>query len=47
MPMFLNEYTCPNCGFEWEDHWSCGVDDDCGECGLRHITPTDSTELED
>lgn len=36
---FLNHYKCPNCSSEWDDEWDCQVDDDCGECGARHISP--------
>jgi hypothetical protein len=43
--MFLNHYECPRCGHTWSDRWSCMVDDDCGECGKRHISPEDSEDL--
>lgn len=46
MARFLNHYTCPGCGEEWSDAWDCMVDDDCGACGLRHISPTDSDDLD-
>ena len=36
---FLNHYKCPNCSSEWSDEWECQVDDECGECGTRHISP--------
>jgi len=42
--MFLNHYECPRCGTEWSDSWSCQVDDDCPNCGLRHISATESED---
>ncbi len=38
---FEIEYECPECGYEWEDTWSSPCDDDCPECGTRHIQPMD------
>ena len=35
---YLNQYRCPECSTEWTDVWDCAVDDDCPECGERHIT---------
>ena len=34
-----NEYTCPACGFEWDDPWDCAVSDDCPKCGQRDVQP--------
>lgn len=34
-----NEYTCPTCGHEWEDQWTCAANDDCPACGERDIQP--------
>lgn len=45
--MFTNFYQCPRCGTDWSDTWSCQVDDDCPNCGLRHISPMDSEDAED
>lgn len=45
--MFLNHYECPRCQAAWSDRWSCIVDDDCPECGLRHISPTESEDDDD
>jgi len=42
----INHYCCPECDHEWADEWSCAVDDDCGNCGCRHITPYFSAENE-
>lgn len=47
MARFLNSYTCPECDYEWQDEWDCGVDDDCPACGKRHITPTESEQIDD
>ena len=43
-PMVLS-YVCPNeeCNSEWEDTWCSAVDsDECPNCGLRHITPSNT-----
>lgn len=47
MARFRNVYICPECEATWEDEWSCQCDDDCPECGLRHISPEDSEEIDD
>lgn len=41
MALFRNFYLCPdpNCQHDWEDVWSAMCDDDCPECGKRHISP--------
>ena len=44
---WLNYYECPECENIWEDQWDCQVDDDCSECGCRHISPSNSTEIEE
>ena len=36
---WTNHYRCPRCGHVWQDTWTAQCDDDCGECGTRHITP--------
>jgi hypothetical protein len=48
MAWFLNFYECDRCGHEWTDEWSCMCDDECPECGARHMSPykgDDLTEL--
>ncbi len=45
MAWFRNQYECDECGCYWEDEWSCGCDDDCPECGARHMGPIDSIDL--
>jgi hypothetical protein len=45
MAWFCNQYECEECGCSWEDEWSCGCDDDCPECGARHMEPVDSVDL--
>lgn len=42
---FLNHYNCPSCAHEWSSEWSATCDDECPECGARHISPTTSEEL--
>jgi predicted nucleic acid-binding Zn-ribbon protein len=44
MARFINHYECPRCGNVWTDAWDCMVDDDCPECGLRHISPAESED---
>jgi hypothetical protein len=41
---FVNQYLC-TCGHEWEDEWSCAVDDDRDECGAT-CSPFESEEIE-
>jgi len=36
---FINYYECAECGYEWEDEYECEVDDDCSDCGARHMSP--------
>ena len=45
MAWFRNQYLCSECGAEWEDEWSCMCDDDCGQCGARHMEPYDCIDL--
>jgi len=42
---FENFYECPRCGHQWTDAYECQVDDDCQECGMRHISPYKSIDL--
>jgi hypothetical protein len=44
---FVNHYRCPQCEGEWTDKWSATCDDDCPHCGLRHIEPFKSEDLEE
>jgi DNA-directed RNA polymerase subunit RPC12/RpoP len=45
MAWYRNYYTCARCGSDWADEWSCTCDDDCPECGARHMTPRESDDL--
>ena len=29
---YMQEITCPHCGYEESDSWECGESDDCREC---------------
>ena len=29
---------------EWADEWDCTCDDDCPECGFRHVSPVESED---
>lgn len=42
MTTYENEYRCPGCGHEWNDHADSGCDDECPECGERAVTPVRS-----
>lgn len=37
--MFRNHYVCYQCANRWTNEWPASCDDDCPECGARHITP--------
>lgn len=43
-PEFINYYECPECGHKWEDTWTAMCDDDCPNCGCRHISPYESED---
>jgi hypothetical protein len=45
MTWFRNYYRCEECRHEWEDEWSAMCDDDCPQCGARHMSPYDSDDL--
>lgn len=45
MTWFRNHYECDECGETWADEWSCTCDDDCPNCGARHVSPVDSQDL--
>lgn len=36
---FINHYKCPECNYFWQDIWTAQCDDDCPQCGTRHISP--------
>jgi hypothetical protein len=44
MAWFINYYRCPKCGQTWCDEWSAQCDDDCPNCGARHISPYKSAD---
>src|SRR4051794_24312218 len=33
----LNHYACPRCQYRWSDRWPGEVDNDCPQCGARHV----------
>ena len=45
--MFRNHYECDDCGHVWSDDWSAQCDDDCPECGARHMSPFKSEDLDE
>lgn len=38
---FILYYECPECGCEWHDTSDSETDDDCPQCGKRHVFPHD------
>jgi len=44
MALFRNFYRCDQCGHEWSDEWSAMCDDDCPQCGARHVSPYKSED---
>ncbi len=45
MAWYLNSYECERCSTEWEDEWSCEVDDECPACGAGDHCPSESIDL--
>ena len=45
MAWYRNYYRCARCDYEWPDEWPCMCEDDCPDCGARHMTPFDSEDL--
>lgn len=42
---FRNFYRCARCAHEWIDEWSAQCDDDCPNCGARHMSPYKSEDI--
>ncbi len=47
MAWFRNYYVCDRCDYHWEDEWSCMGDDDCPQCGARHMSPYQSDDADE
>ena len=47
MALYRNFYRCDRCGHEWTDEWSAMCDDDCPECGARHMSPFKSEDMDE
>jgi hypothetical protein len=45
MAWYCNYYKCERCEYEWQDEWSCMCEDDCPDCGARHMTAYDADDL--
>ena len=45
MAWYRNYYKCARCGRNWPDEWSCMCDDDCPDCGARHMSRYESDNL--
>lgn len=43
-PEFINHYKCYRCAHSWADQWTAQCDDDCPECGARHVSPFKSED---
>ena len=41
----LIEYTCPDCGHEWQETYECACDSECPKCGTRNISAAHWAEL--
>jgi hypothetical protein len=44
MALFRNFYRCYRCRYEWTDVWPATCDDDCPNCGARHVSPQRSED---
>ena len=42
--LFL-DYHCPRCDFQWSSEEDSACDDDCPNCGLRHLEPLRATPV--
>jgi hypothetical protein len=45
MAWFRNHYHCERCDGTWVDEWSSMCDDDCPDCGARHMSLLHSDDL--
>jgi DNA-directed RNA polymerase subunit RPC12/RpoP len=45
MAWFRNYYICARCASTWTDEWSAMCEDDCPDCGARHMTALKSENL--
>jgi hypothetical protein len=45
MAWYRNYYICERCDSKWTDEWSCMCDDDCRQCGARHMSPYNCDDL--
>ena len=43
--IFINHYSCEDCGIDWEDAWSCACNDRCPDCDSE-IEPYEVEEKE-
>ena len=46
MQLFRNFYRCARCQHDWTDVWSATCEDDCPQCGARHMSPYKSEDAE-
>ena len=42
---YRNHYECERCGHQWTDDWTAMCNDDCPNCGDRHIFPQKSEDI--
>jgi hypothetical protein len=43
---FRNHHRCARCGHEWDYVWTAQCDDDCPNCGARHMSPYKSEDVD-
>lgn len=46
-PICWRNYCCRQCSHEWTDDYSCQVEDDCPDCGHRHMSPVRSVDIDE
>lgn len=42
---YRNFYHCYECDHEWTDDWDAMPDDDCPNCGARHVSPYKTEDI--
>jgi predicted nucleic acid-binding Zn-ribbon protein len=42
---YLIDYTCPDCGHQWQETYECACDSECPQCGARNISAVSWAEV--
>lgn len=42
-----SRYSCPECGQDWQDTWTCACNSQCPACGLKDVEPLHIPEHRD